>query len=97
MTDSKVAIPILTGFFPIPSLFFKSLHNRHIENHLVLDVLLKHYDLAELNNIVYCWLPSHVEIEGNEKDNIAATNSLVEISFHVIRLRIAVDMIHSMT
>ena len=36
----------------------QSLHNRHVENPLLLDVLLKHNDLAELNNIVFCWLPS---------------------------------------
>ena len=38
----------------------QSLHNRHIENPLLLDVLLKHNVLAELNRIVFCWLPSHV-------------------------------------
>ena len=38
----------------------QSLHNRHIENRLLLDVLLKHNDLADLNHIVFCWLPSHV-------------------------------------
>ena len=37
----------------------QSLHNRHIENSLLLDVLLKHNELAELNHIVFCWLPSH--------------------------------------
>ena len=31
----------------------QSLHNRHIENPLLLDVLLKHNELAELNNIVF--------------------------------------------
>ena len=44
----------------------QSLHNRHIENPLLLDVLLKHNELAELNHIVFCWLPSHVGIKGNE-------------------------------
>ena len=34
----------------------QSLHNRHIENPLLLDVLLKHNELAELNRIVFCWL-----------------------------------------
>ena len=34
---------------------FSSLHNRLTENSLLLDVLLKHNDLAELNNIVFCW------------------------------------------
>ena len=59
------------------SLFvLQSLHNRHIENPLLLDVLLKHNELAELNRIVFCWLPSHVGIKGNEKADIAAKSAL---------------------
>ena len=54
----------------------QSLHNRHIENPLLLDVLLKHNELAELNNIVFCWLPSHVVIKGNEKADIAVKSAL---------------------
>ena len=54
----------------------QSLHNRHIENPLLLDVLLKHNELAELNNIVFCWLPSHVGIKGNEKADMAAKSAL---------------------
>ena len=54
----------------------QSLHNRHIENPLLLDVLLKHNELAELNRIVFCWLPSHVGIKGNEKASIAAKSAL---------------------
>ena len=51
----------------------QSLHNRHIENPLLLDVLLKH---NELNRIVFCWLSSHVGIKGNEKADIAAKSAL---------------------
>ena len=54
----------------------QSLHNRHIENPLLLDVLLKHNELTELNRIVICWLPSHVGIKGNEKADIAAKSAL---------------------
>ena len=54
----------------------QSLHNRHIENLLLLDVLLKHNELAELNRIVFCWLPSPVGIKGNEKADIAAKSAL---------------------
>ena len=54
----------------------QSLYNRHVENPLLLDVLLKHNDLAELNNIFFCWLPSHVGIKGNEKADIAAKSAL---------------------
>ena len=41
-----------------------------------MDVLLKHNELAELNRIVFCWLPSHVGIKGNEKADIAAKSAL---------------------
>ena len=54
----------------------QSLHTRNIENPLLLDVLLKHYELAELYRIVFCWLPCHVGIKGNEKANIAAKLAL---------------------
>ena len=30
------------------------LHNRHIENPLLLNVILNHNDLADLNHIVFC-------------------------------------------
>ena len=35
----------------------QSLHNRHIENFLLLDVLLKQNDLADLNHIVFADFP----------------------------------------
>ena len=35
----------------------QSLHNRHIENPLLLDVLLKQNDLADLNHIVFVGFP----------------------------------------
>ena len=54
----------------------ESLHNRQTENPLLLDVILKHNELADLNNIVFCWLPSHVGIKGNEKADIAAKSAL---------------------
>ena len=54
----------------------QSLHNRRIENPLLLDVLLKHNGLAERNSIVFCWLPSHVGIRGNKKADIAAKSAL---------------------
>ena len=53
----------------------QSIHNRHITNPLLLDVLLKHNELAELNRIVFCWLPNHVGIKGNEKADIAAKSA----------------------
>ena len=64
---------------------FQSLHNRHIENPLLLDVVLKHNELTELNRFVFCWLPSHVGIKGNEKADIAAKSAL---TFNISDLKI---------
>ena len=41
--------------------------NGDVEYLLILDVLLKCNDLAELNNIVFCWLRSHVGMKGTDK------------------------------
>ena len=54
----------------------QSLHNRHIGNPLLLDVLVKHNDLADLNHFVLCLLPSHVGIKGNEKADISLKSAL---------------------
>ena len=37
---------------------------------------MKHNDLADLNHIVFCWLPSHVVIKAKEKVDIAAKSAL---------------------
>ena len=43
-----------------------------------LSVLLleKHHELSELNEIVYCWIPSHIGIAGNESVDQKAKDSL---------------------
>ena len=66
-----------TGYIFSDSLsFLQSLRNRHIENPLLFYVLLKNNDLADLNHIVFCWLPSYLGIKGNEKADIAAKSAL---------------------
>ena len=51
-----------------------------MENPILVDVfVLKHNELAELNNIVFCCLRSHVWIKGNEKSDIAANSALTLI------------------
>ena len=73
----KCRLPDSASIFSDSLSVLQSLHNRHIENPLLLDVLLKHNKLAELNNIVFCWLPSHVGIKGNQKEaDIAAKSAL---------------------
>ena len=45
----------------------QSLHNRHIENPLLLDVLLKLNELAELNNIVFVGFPVMLGLKATKK------------------------------
>ena len=39
-------------------------------------LLEKHHDLSEFNEIVYCWIPSHIGIAGNESVDQKAKDSL---------------------
>jgi ribonuclease HI len=55
----------------------QSLHNRKLENALLVNILVKHTELSTFHNIVYCWLPSHVGIKGNDKADRAAKMALL--------------------
>ena len=44
----------------------KSLHHMSSKNPQIQKLLEKHHELAECNVIVYCWIPSHIGIAGNE-------------------------------
>ena len=48
----------------------QSLHNRHIENPLHLDVLLKHNELAELNRIVSVGFPVMLGLKATKKPTL---------------------------
>ena len=54
----------------------QSLNNRNTSNPLIQQLLLKHHRLSSFKNIVFCWLPSHVGIQGNEEADRAAKSSL---------------------
>ena len=66
----------------------KSLDHTSSKNSLILKLLEKHHDLTECNEIIYCWIPSHIGIAGNEnvdqkpKDltNLHPTNFLLPYS-----------------
>ena len=45
----------------------QSLHDRHIENPLLLDVLLKHNESAELNSIVFVGFPVMLGLKSTKK------------------------------
>ena len=44
----------------------KSLKDLHHRNPLIQQILKKYYYLSVSKEIVFCWLPSHVNIPGNE-------------------------------
>ena len=36
------------------------------KNHQIQKLLLKHHIISEMKTIIYCWVPSHIGIYGNE-------------------------------
>ena len=54
----------------------QALHNRKLENPSVCDVLERISHLVPFKRIVFCWLPSHIGIRGNEKADETAKSAL---------------------
>ena len=54
----------------------KSLDHTSSKNPQIQKLLEKHHELSELNEIVYCWIPSHIGIAGNESVDQKAKDSL---------------------
>ena len=54
----------------------KSLDHTSSKNPQIHKLLEKHHDLAECNEILYCWIPSHIGIAGNENVDQKAKYSL---------------------
>ena len=59
----------------------KSLNHTSSKNPKIQNVIEKHHELSKTKEILFCWLPSHVGIKGNEAADIKAKASLdLEIS-----------------
>ena len=54
----------------------KSLKDLHHRNPLIQQILKKYHYLSVSREIVFCWLPSHVNIRGNELANLEAKSAL---------------------
>ena len=54
----------------------KSLKDLHHKNPLIKQILKKYYYLSASKEIVFCWLPSHVNIRGNELADSEAKSAL---------------------
>ena len=54
----------------------KSLKDLHHRNPLIQQILKKYYYLSVSKDIVFCWLPSHVNIRGNELADLEAKSAL---------------------
>ena len=60
--DFKNKFIIFTDSFSV----LQSLQQSNPRNPVIKDILMKHHELSDRKNIIYCWIPSHVGIPGNE-------------------------------
>ena len=66
---------IIYFFLTLSSL--NSIGNKKLDHPITLQILSKyHYLFTHSYNIIFCWLPSHVGITGNEKADKAAKSAL---------------------
>ena len=63
----------------------KALENEKTDNPLIVNMLDKISRICETVDLVFCWLPSHIGISGNEEADKAAKDALLldVLSFNV--------------
>ena len=47
-----------------------------LKNSQIQHLLLKHHEIPSSKTVIYCWIPSHIGIYGNEKADKNAKESL---------------------
>ena len=65
--------------------YLQSIEHQHIDHPLVLDVFEKYSALVN-KTVLFCWVPSHVGIRGNELTDAAAKAALNETPNHDITI-----------
>ena len=57
----------------------QSIANKKLEHPITLQILLKYHKLSiNFYNVIFCWLPSHIGISGNEQADKAAKAALTQ-------------------
>ena len=54
----------------------QALNHTSSKNSQIQQLLLKHHEISNLKTVIYCWIPSHIGIYGNEKVDKSAKESL---------------------
>ena len=54
----------------------KALSHTSSKNSQIQHLLLKHHEISSFKSVIYCWIPSHIGIHGNEKLDKSAKESL---------------------
>ena len=77
----------------------KSLKDLHHRNPLIQQILKKYYYLSVSKDIIFCWLPSHNNIHGNELADLEAKSalSLMISNFKIITLTLNPTSVNTLT
>ena len=54
----------------------QALNHSSSKNSQIQHLLLKHHEISSSKSVIYCWIPSHIGIYGNEKVDKSAKESL---------------------
>ena len=69
----------------------KSLNHASSKNPKIQNLIEKHHELSKTKEILFCWLPSHVGIEGNEAADVKAKASLhLEMKFQILNFQLQI-------